>query len=117
MLTSVAGPVVYMAPEILFKKGYSSTIDWWSLGVYTYELIFGRRPFRGRTNGGLTHSITKDRLRFPEDAEMKYSKRGIQALAGFLERTLLNGWDVNPMGKVFRIFVPTLGFLFSIGIS
>jgi serine/threonine protein kinase len=86
MLTGVAGSMAYMAPEILVKKGYSYTIDWWSLGVCVYELIFGRRPFRGRTNGDLTHSITKDPLRFPEDAEMKCSKRGMQALASFLER-------------------------------
>jgi len=88
MLTGVAGSMAYMAPEILVKKGYSYTIDWWSLGVCVYELIFGRRPFRGRTNGDLTHSITKDPLRFPEDAEMKCSKRGMQVLAGFLERDI-----------------------------
>lgn len=86
MLTGVAGSMAYMAPEILLKKGYSYTIDWWSLGVCMYELIFGRRPFRGRTNGDLTHSIIKDTLRFPDDAEMKCSTHGMQFLTGLLER-------------------------------
>ena len=102
MLTGVAGSMAYMAPEILVKKGYSSTIDWWSLGVCTYELIFGRRPFRGRTNGDLTHSITKDALRFPEDAEMKCSKRGMQALAGFLERDVTKRLGCKPDGEGFQ---------------
>lgn len=72
--------MAYMAPEILAKKGYTYTVDWWSLGVCAYELIFGRRPFRGKTNSDLTHSIAKDHLRFPEDAESKCSRPGLQAL-------------------------------------
>ncbi|KIJ61970.1 hypothetical protein HYDPIDRAFT_95500 [Hydnomerulius pinastri MD-312] len=86
MLTGVAGSMAYMAPEILTKRGYTYTIDWWSLGVCAYELIFGRRPFRGKTNSDLTHSISKDNLRFPEDADKKCSRAGMQALKGFLER-------------------------------
>ncbi len=72
--------MAYMAPEILAKRGYTYTVDWWSLGVCAYELIFGRRPFRGKTNSDLTHSISKDHLRFPEDAESKCSRAGLQAL-------------------------------------
>ena len=77
MLTGVAGSMAYMAPEILHKRGYTYPIDWWSLGVCAYELIFGRRPFRGRTNTALTHSISKDALRFPENADEKCSKAGL----------------------------------------
>ena len=99
MLTGVAGSMAYMAPEILVKKGYSYTIDWWSLGVCAYELIFGKRPFRGRTNGDLTHSITKDSLRFPEDAEMKCSKQAMQVLAGFLERDVTKRLGCKPDGE------------------
>ena len=39
-LTAVAGSLAYMAPEILAKKGYWSSIDWWSLGVIAYELFY-----------------------------------------------------------------------------
>ncbi|KAI0726760.1 AGC/YANK protein kinase [Fomitopsis betulina] len=85
-LSGVAGSMAYMAPEILAKRGYSYQIDWWSLGVCAYELIFGRRPFRGRTNTDLTHSIVKDSLRFPEDSDNKCSREGIQALRMLLER-------------------------------
>ena len=96
MLTGVAGSMAYMAPEILVKKGYAYTIDWWSLGVCMYELIFGRRPFRGRTNGDLTHSITKDPLRFPDDAEMRCSQRGMKLLSSFLERDITKRLGCKP---------------------
>jgi len=86
MLTGIAGSMAYMAPEILAKRGYTYTIDWWSLGVCAYELLFGRRPFRGKTNTELTQSISKDTLRFPEDAEEKCRQAGLRALKAFLER-------------------------------
>ncbi|KAG5460643.1 MAG: hypothetical protein BJ554DRAFT_7278, partial [Olpidium bornovanus] len=41
-LTAVAGSMAYMAPEVLSKKGYFASIDWWSLGVMAYELLFGK---------------------------------------------------------------------------
>jgi len=86
MLTGVAGSMAYMAPEILTKRGYTYSIDWWSLGVCAYELIFGRRPFRGKTNNDLTHSIAKDQLKFPEDCEKKCSRQGMMAMKALLER-------------------------------
>ncbi|KAI1796584.1 kinase-like protein [Ganoderma leucocontextum] len=101
LLTGVAGSMAYMAPEILAKRGYTYTIDWWSLGVCAYELIFGRRPFRGKTNSDLTHSISKDSLRFPEDAELKCSRAGLQALKGFLERDPSRRLACKPGGEDF----------------
>jgi serine/threonine kinase 32 len=93
--------MAYMAPEILTKKGYSYTIDWWSLGICAYELMFGKRPFRGRTNSDLTHSISKDSLRFPEDVEAKCSKPGILALRGFLDRDYSRRLGCKPDGEGF----------------
>lgn len=41
-LTSVAGSLAYMGPEILQKRGYFASVDWWSLGVVCYELLVGK---------------------------------------------------------------------------
>ena len=36
----------YLAPEMLSgDEGYSFSIDWWALGIITYELIVGFPPF------------------------------------------------------------------------
>ncbi|ESK96425.1 agc yank protein kinase [Moniliophthora roreri MCA 2997] len=101
-LTGVAGSMAYMAPEILTKRGYTCHIDWWSLGVCAYELIFGRRPFRGRTNSDLTHSITKDPLKWPEDAEKKCSRSGMLVLKGLLERDTSKRLGCAPNGEGFQ---------------
>jgi serine/threonine kinase 32 len=99
LLTGVAGSMAYMAPEILHKRGYTYPIDWWSLGVCAYELIFGRRPFRGKTNSNLTYSISKDPLKFPEDAESKCSRHGLQALKGLLDRDPPKRLGCKPHGE------------------
>ncbi|KAG6899874.1 hypothetical protein C0993_005844 [Termitomyces sp. T159_Od127] len=101
-LTGVAGSMAYMAPEILTKRGYTYYIDWWSLGVCAYELIFGRRPFRGRTNGDLTYSITKDPLKWPEDVDKKCSRAGIQVLKGLLDRDTSKRFGCKPQGEGFQ---------------
>ena len=100
-LTSVAGSMAYMgpsaflrtelttaAPEVLTKRGYFATIDWWSLGVVAYELLFGKRPFRGKTNSSLTHSILKDPLRIPDaPSDTPISTDALDCLRGVRRRS------------------------------
>ncbi|KAI0980671.1 hypothetical protein GJ496_008851 [Pomphorhynchus laevis] len=44
---SFCGTIEYMAPEIINigSSGYTFVVDWWSLGVLTFELIVGKSPF------------------------------------------------------------------------
>ncbi|KZT18115.1 kinase-like protein [Neolentinus lepideus HHB14362 ss-1] len=86
MHTSVAGSMAYMAPEVIGKKGYTWSVDWWSLGVTAWEMLFHRRPFDGRTAEQMKHSIMKDSLKFPENYEQKCSPAGMSALSQLLER-------------------------------
>ncbi|EMD33910.1 hypothetical protein CERSUDRAFT_117440 [Gelatoporia subvermispora B] len=82
--TSVAGSMAYMAPEVVGRKGYSWWVDWWSLGVVAYELLFHRRPFDGRTSDKMTQSILKDPIKVPSSKGV--SAEGQDVLRGFLDR-------------------------------
>ena len=42
---SFIGCPAYLAPEILNEKGHSFPVDWWTLGIVTYEMIVGFPPF------------------------------------------------------------------------
>jgi len=85
-LTSVAGSMAYMAPEVLSKRGYFSTVDWWSLGVVAYELLFGKRPYRGKTNSTLTDAILHEPIKFPDNVEQILSPQGLDFIRGLLTR-------------------------------
>jgi serine/threonine protein kinase len=34
-----------LAPEVLLIKGHGKPVDWWTLGVFMYELLVGIDPF------------------------------------------------------------------------
>jgi protein kinase A len=45
---TLCGTPAYLSPEQLDGKltnGYTRVVDWWSVGVLTYELLTGRTPF------------------------------------------------------------------------
>ncbi|TPX66195.1 hypothetical protein SpCBS45565_g04675 [Spizellomyces sp. 'palustris'] len=87
-LTAVAGSMAYMAPEILAKKGYFSSVDWWSLGVMAYELAFGKRPFRAKTNEALQQSILHDDLEFPSNTSDLVSSECVDCIKQLLTRDI-----------------------------
>lgn len=44
-----SGTLGYMVPEVIYgqKQGFYS--DYFALGVISYELMFGKKPYRGKT--------------------------------------------------------------------
>ncbi|KAI8364654.1 kinase-like domain-containing protein [Radiomyces spectabilis] len=84
---SCAGSLAYMAPEILAEKGYNTTVDWWSLGILAYELLFDKRPFTGTTSDELKQAILQNSFMFPENVEDQVSQACIDFISGLLVKS------------------------------
>ncbi|MFN8180037.1 MAG: protein kinase [bacterium] len=56
----ISGTIPYMAPEQIRGDAPDRRSDIFSLGIMLFEMISGRRPFRGGTIADLTASILKD---------------------------------------------------------
>ncbi|KAI9031573.1 kinase-like domain-containing protein, partial [Phycomyces nitens] len=95
-LTSIAGSMAYMAPEVLQKRGYYASVDWWSLGVMCYELLFGKRPFRGKSNDMLHRAILYEPLSILEQKDV--SPEAVDFVKGLLTRDVDLRLGVNEKG-------------------
>lgn len=61
ILDEFLGTLEYLAPEIVNCQTYDCMIDWWSLGVLTYELLYSFTPFNGETEEEILNDIKSEK--------------------------------------------------------
>lgn len=71
----------YIAPEILSSAGHGKGVDWWTLGVFIYELMAGRGPFRAAKVSVTYERIQKGVLSFPSH----FSNEAMMLIRGLLQ--------------------------------
>ena len=108
---SKVGSLLYLAPEVVENKGYGEEIDWWSVGVIFYEMLFGMTPFFEGTQEQIIDKIKnfKKYLVVPDKVENKnISKEARKLIYDFLEykdkRLGLNGIDEIKRHPFFKNF-------------
>lgn len=136
---SVVGTPEFCAPEVFSGQGYSTSCDWWSLGVLTLELMSGGNPFskgndilktiaavkkgfgKNKDDDNIPYVVEKNH---PEIAEfvkqvcqkkpksrLPVGKTGQDDTAEFKEHTFFKGidWEKVANGTHFPPFVPPVG--------
>ncbi|KAI3725898.1 hypothetical protein L1987_65694 [Smallanthus sonchifolius] len=61
--TDIVGSAYYVAPEVLRRKSGPES-DVWSIGVITYILLCGRRPFWDKTEDGIFKEVLRNKPDF-----------------------------------------------------
>jgi serine/threonine protein kinase len=82
---SFVGTEEYIAPEVIDGTGHNSTVDWWTLGILIFEMLYGKSPFRGRDRKETFENIqasTARGLRFPDEPDT--SREAKHLLKGLL---------------------------------
>ncbi|KAJ6314705.1 hypothetical protein OIU78_018231 [Salix suchowensis] len=85
---SFVGTHEYLAPEIIKGEGHGSAVDWWTFGIFLYELLFGKTPFKGAGNRATLFNVVGQPLRFPritfcelcsEGLDQRFAREGAAA--------------------------------------
>ncbi|KAF8928688.1 kinase-like domain-containing protein [Dissophora ornata] len=63
---SFVGTEEYIAPEVIKGTGHTSSVDWWTLGILIYEMLYGVTPFKGKDRNATFNSILHTDVQFPD---------------------------------------------------
>ncbi|MFH1688782.1 MAG: protein kinase [Candidatus Eisenbacteria bacterium] len=92
---SAVGTIAYMSPEQTRGLEVDERSDIWALGVVLYEMLTGRRPFRGGYDQAVVHSILNDEPDLMADAQ--------QGVPAELARVVSRALAKSPSGRYQRV--------------
>lgn len=81
---SFVGTEEYIAPEVIKNLGHTSAVDWWTLGILIYEMIFATTPFKGAHRSATFANVMTLDVAFPESP--KTTKEGKECILRLLAK-------------------------------
>ncbi|KAK0552458.1 serine/threonine protein kinase, AGC [Tilletia horrida] len=89
---SFVGTEEYIAPEVIKGNGHTSAVDWWTLGILIYEMIFATTPFKGPNRNATFGNVLKHEVTFPDSTP-------ISSMGKSLIRKLLIKDELHRLGS------------------
>lgn len=101
MLKTCVGTPLYMSPQILSHKPYTSKSDVWSTGLIYYEMLCGKTPWPARDQLELIENIAKMPLKYPFNIQVSDVSKDF--IRGCLEKEEKNrfSWEEVLAHKIF----------------
>ena len=111
-MSTLCGTVSYTAPEVLKRKTYDYTVDYWSIGVIMFILLCGYPPYYGDTDREIEYNIINTNAEFDDDDWTHISPETKQLVKGLLDKdpkkryspddVLKLTWKVNAKTASFK---------------
>lgn len=96
-----SGTPGYMAPEVMCRQNHSYAIDYYALGIIGYEMMLGKRPYKGKDRKAIRDQILKEQVQIkmseiPED----WSIEAADFINKLLQRKPANRLGLNGADEV-----------------
>lgn len=79
--TGIVGTPDYLSPEILLGRRHGVAVDWWALGVITFEFLCGYPPFTADSPDKIFQNILACNVVWPDDWDVpEEAKQFVHAL-------------------------------------
>jgi protein kinase A len=62
---TLCGTPEYIAPEVLLNQGHGRSVDWWALGILTYEMLSGQAPFVSQDPMAIYQQVVSGTVAYP----------------------------------------------------
>ncbi|KAF8974404.1 kinase-like domain-containing protein [Flammula alnicola] len=87
---SFVGTEEYIAPEVIAAQGHTAAVDWWTLGILIYEMIYATTPFKGHERNDTFHNIRYQPVHFRDTPKISSAAKDcVTRLLDKSERTRL----------------------------
>jgi len=67
---SFVGTEEYISPDVIRGNGHNVSVDWWTLGILLYEMLYGITPFKGKDINETFANILKKDVSFSNNVSV-----------------------------------------------
>ncbi|KAF9008886.1 kinase-like domain-containing protein [Cyathus striatus] len=72
---SFVGTEEYIAPEVIAAQGHTAAVDWWTLGILIYEMIYATTPFKGAERNETFSNIRLKAVQFRDTPKISHAAK------------------------------------------